>query len=323
MPLPFALDHINLWLLADDDGYTLVDCGFGDAADARAVGAAFRDDARATGRSAASSRRTAIPITSATRRGSRAALRRADRDDARRISDRARVAGQHGGYSARRDARASSRRHGMAGRALDALGGARQQLSPRRAGAAAVVRPDARRRHACDAAARRGASSPGYGHSPEHASLHSRRARRADRRRHAAAARSAPTSASGPVEPDGDPLARFLDSLAALRGAAARHAGAAVARAAVSRHRRCASRSCARTTPRGSPSSRTRVRASRRAAVAQPTSSRCCSGASSTCSSATSRWARRSPISITCGTPGALERRVARRRRASLCAVRH
>ncbi len=32
MPLPFALDHINLWLLADDDGTTLVDCGFGDVA---------------------------------------------------------------------------------------------------------------------------------------------------------------------------------------------------------------------------------------------------------------------------------------------------
>ena len=32
MPLPFALDHINLWLLREDDGYTLVDCGYGDAA---------------------------------------------------------------------------------------------------------------------------------------------------------------------------------------------------------------------------------------------------------------------------------------------------
>jgi hypothetical protein len=33
MPLPFALNHINLWLLADDDGgTTLVDCGYGDAA---------------------------------------------------------------------------------------------------------------------------------------------------------------------------------------------------------------------------------------------------------------------------------------------------
>ena len=27
MPLPFALDHINLWLLADGDGWTTVDCG--------------------------------------------------------------------------------------------------------------------------------------------------------------------------------------------------------------------------------------------------------------------------------------------------------
>ena len=29
MPLPFALNHINLWLLRDGAGWTLVDCGFG------------------------------------------------------------------------------------------------------------------------------------------------------------------------------------------------------------------------------------------------------------------------------------------------------
>ncbi len=29
MPLPFALDHINLWLLAEHDGWTLIDCGYG------------------------------------------------------------------------------------------------------------------------------------------------------------------------------------------------------------------------------------------------------------------------------------------------------
>ena len=29
MPLPFALDHINLWILADGDGFTLVDSGYG------------------------------------------------------------------------------------------------------------------------------------------------------------------------------------------------------------------------------------------------------------------------------------------------------
>ncbi len=32
MPLPFALDHINLWLVADGEGWTQVDCGYGDAA---------------------------------------------------------------------------------------------------------------------------------------------------------------------------------------------------------------------------------------------------------------------------------------------------
>jgi len=32
MPLPFALDHINLWLLEDEAGLAMVDCGLGDAA---------------------------------------------------------------------------------------------------------------------------------------------------------------------------------------------------------------------------------------------------------------------------------------------------
>ena len=32
MPLPFALDHINLWLLADGAAWTQVDCGYGNAA---------------------------------------------------------------------------------------------------------------------------------------------------------------------------------------------------------------------------------------------------------------------------------------------------
>jgi glyoxylase-like metal-dependent hydrolase (beta-lactamase superfamily II) len=32
MPLPFALNHINLWLLEDDGGWTIVDTGLGDAA---------------------------------------------------------------------------------------------------------------------------------------------------------------------------------------------------------------------------------------------------------------------------------------------------
>ena len=31
MPLPFQLDHINLWLLEDGDGFTVVDTGIGNA----------------------------------------------------------------------------------------------------------------------------------------------------------------------------------------------------------------------------------------------------------------------------------------------------
>jgi glyoxylase-like metal-dependent hydrolase (beta-lactamase superfamily II) len=30
LPLPYALDHVNVWLLADGDGFTLVDTGHGD-----------------------------------------------------------------------------------------------------------------------------------------------------------------------------------------------------------------------------------------------------------------------------------------------------
>jgi glyoxylase-like metal-dependent hydrolase (beta-lactamase superfamily II) len=32
MPLPFALNHVNVWLIEEPDGYALVDCGYGDAA---------------------------------------------------------------------------------------------------------------------------------------------------------------------------------------------------------------------------------------------------------------------------------------------------
>src|SRR5215475_13480713 len=28
MPLPFVLNHINLWLIEDGPGWTIVDCGF-------------------------------------------------------------------------------------------------------------------------------------------------------------------------------------------------------------------------------------------------------------------------------------------------------
>ena len=46
MPLPFALDHINLWLLDEDDGATLVDCGYADAPTRAQWETQLRDHAR-------------------------------------------------------------------------------------------------------------------------------------------------------------------------------------------------------------------------------------------------------------------------------------
>jgi glyoxylase-like metal-dependent hydrolase (beta-lactamase superfamily II) len=42
MPLPFALDHINLWLLRDGDGWAIVDCGFGSESTKAAWDGIFR-----------------------------------------------------------------------------------------------------------------------------------------------------------------------------------------------------------------------------------------------------------------------------------------
>jgi hypothetical protein len=69
MPLPFALDHINLWLIEEDDGWTQIDCGYG-TRETRALWERhfIRDAARASDQSDYSPR-TAIPTTSAMRPG--------------------------------------------------------------------------------------------------------------------------------------------------------------------------------------------------------------------------------------------------------------
>lgn len=72
MPLPFALDHINLWLLRDrqdgQDGWTIVDCGINHEAIR-----AYWKPSSPTGSTAcpccACWSRTAIPTTSACRAG--------------------------------------------------------------------------------------------------------------------------------------------------------------------------------------------------------------------------------------------------------------
>ena len=63
MPLPFALDHINLWLLEDGDGWTIVDTGYA-MPESRARGSGFLPSGSAGGRSPGSSSPITIPTIS-------------------------------------------------------------------------------------------------------------------------------------------------------------------------------------------------------------------------------------------------------------------
>ncbi len=60
MPLPMALDHINLWLLRDGDGWTIVDSGIR-GRDTKQTGEGLRRDPGRPPVSASSSR-TTTPI---------------------------------------------------------------------------------------------------------------------------------------------------------------------------------------------------------------------------------------------------------------------
>ena len=162
MPLPFALDHINLWLLPErDGGCTLVDCGFGDpptralwerhiATTLRAmpirriVATHYHPDH--VGNAAWLSRRFDAPV----------AMTHAEYLTAHA------VAGEFGGHTTEATIDLF-RRHGMAEADRAALAQARQSLPARRAGAAAIDR------HACRTATpgprgtRRGGSSSATG----------------------------------------------------------------------------------------------------------------------------------------------------------------
>ena len=50
MPLPFQLNHINLWLVEEKDGWTIVDTGINTHGHARAVGEDLRRAASAASR---------------------------------------------------------------------------------------------------------------------------------------------------------------------------------------------------------------------------------------------------------------------------------
>jgi glyoxylase-like metal-dependent hydrolase (beta-lactamase superfamily II) len=212
MPLPFALDHINLWLHAEPDGFALVDCGYGDDATralwerhfATTLGRRPIRRIIAThchpdhvGNAAWLSARFGAPV----------AMTAAEYLTAHAF------AGQHSGYTLAAVVDLF-RRHGMPEEHCAGLEGRGNQY---RRGVPELPASFTRLLDG-DRVAAGGADwrvVEGHGHSPEHASLH-------------AAGRGILISgdmllpristnvAVTAVEPDGDPLARFLDSLAAF-----------------------------------------------------------------------------------------------------------
>lgn len=213
MPLPFALDHINLWLAREPDGrWTAVDSGYGNettrglwerhfattmerAPLARVVATHYHPDH--LGNAAWLAARFGAPV----------AMTQAEFLTAHAILD------QRATHSLP-DTRALFMRHGLEREHVDALvarGNAYARGVPEA--------PPAFERLLGGDVARLGDRDwtviPGHGHSPEHASLHSPDAGvliSGDM----LLPRISTNVSVWPAEPDGDPLGRFLASLAAF-----------------------------------------------------------------------------------------------------------
>jgi glyoxylase-like metal-dependent hydrolase (beta-lactamase superfamily II) len=212
MPLPFALDHINLWLLDEGDAWTLIDTGYGDAPTRALWGRHFTTSMRSLplrhviathchpdhlGNAAWLATRFACPVS----------MTHAEFLVAHAILTET---ASHGP----RDTCELFRRHGMA----DADVAAMAALGNRYANGVPAAPAAVRRLLAGDRAIAGNQAWQvivGYGHSPEHASLY---------------AGGPNVLISGdmllpkittnvsvwPSDPDGDPLGRFLHSIAAF-----------------------------------------------------------------------------------------------------------
>ena len=212
MPLPFALDHINLWLIAEDDGFTLVDCGFGDAA-TRAVW----ERHFATTLAGRPIRRIIATHCHPDHVGNAGWL--SARFDAPVAMTHAEyltahaLFGQHAGYGPGPTVRFFER-HGMAAEhvaAMDTRG------NHYRRGVPELPQSFDRLRDG-DVRAAGGTSwrlVEGHGHSPEHAAFHS-----AERNVLISGDMLLPRISTNvsvwAPEPDGDPLGAFLESIAAF-----------------------------------------------------------------------------------------------------------
>jgi glyoxylase-like metal-dependent hydrolase (beta-lactamase superfamily II) len=210
MPLPFALNHINLWLVEDGDGYTLVDCGYGDA-----ITRSHWQRIIATILAGRPIRRIIATHCHPDHVGNAAWL--AERfgcpiamTQGEYLATHALIE-QRAGYG-QADMRALFARHGMAAAhlaSLEARGNHYHRGVPE-APRAFVRLIDGDMLSIGDRAWR---VLAGYGHSPEHASLASAGGRlliAGDM----LLPRISTNVAVWPGEPDGDPVARFLQSLA-------------------------------------------------------------------------------------------------------------
>ncbi len=210
MPLPFALDHINLWLLAERDGWTVVDSGYGDATTralwethfvhtlhdrpvTRIIATHFHPDHLGNARWLMERFGCPVVMTSAEFLVAHAVLE------------------QRAPY-AHADTCALFAAHGMTPELVAALVARGNNY---RRGVPGVPDHFTNLLHGDDVVA--GGSAwriiCGHGHSPDHASLHS-----AERKLLVSGDMLLPrisTNVSTPAaEPDGDPLARFLASIA-------------------------------------------------------------------------------------------------------------
>ena len=212
MPLPFALDHINLWLVEDGSGWTQVDCGYGDASTRKLWGTHFANTLG--GRSI---QRVIATHFHPDHLGNAAWL--CERfgcpvwmPQAEYLTAHA-VAEERAGYGNGPTCELF-RLHGLAGEQIDAL---RSRGNRYRHGVPEL--PSSYRRllagDEIPIGKQRWRIVPGYGHSPEHAALH---------------CKELAVCISGdmllpkistnvsvwPIEPEGDPLGRFLASLDAF-----------------------------------------------------------------------------------------------------------
>jgi glyoxylase-like metal-dependent hydrolase (beta-lactamase superfamily II) len=212
MPLPFALDHINLWLLADGEAWTQIDTGYGDAATRSLWDVHFPTTLQ--GRPL---RRVIATHYHPDHLGNAAWLcARFDcgitMPQAEYLTAHA-IAGEHSGFGVAAIS-ALFRAHGMSPEHASAL---EKRGNQYRHGVPELpfsfLRIQAH--DEISIGGNRWRVIPGHGHSPEHAALHCREIGvciSGDM----LLPRISTNVSVWPVEPDGDPLARFLDSIAAF-----------------------------------------------------------------------------------------------------------